>query len=181
MLKIQFFFIFVQTNIFFIQIFRKIFFFKLRKKKNEKKRFFHFSHVITKFFIYKVSELHKKKLFENFFRFTMFSSNVWFHCNIFFFNFLKRNIFFSSIFRIKSIFQHFFVFWNSSSRLIFIVTLSRNKTFKHFTKKNRIASWSSICEKVYRRFVFVYKKFDIKECWDFAHFRKHTHMNATKK
>ena len=137
MLKIQFLFIFVQTNIFFIQIFRKTFFFQITQKKKMKKRFRHFSHVITKFFIQNANELHKrKKIIRKFFSF----HNVQFRCLIllrhFFFDFWNATFFFfSSIFKIKSIFQHFFVFWNSSSRSIFIITLSRNKTLKHLTKK----------------------------------------------
>ena len=147
MLKIQFFFIFVQTNIFFIQIFRKIFFFKLRKKKM-KKRFRHFSHVITKFFIQNASEFHKKKKsFENFFHFTMFSSDVWIHCDIFFFDFWNVTFFFPLIFKIKSIFQHFFVFLKLVVALDFYYNVIAQQDFQTSYKKNRIASWSSFVKR----------------------------------
>ena len=111
----------------------------------------------------------------------MFCSNVWFYCDFFFSIFETQRFFFLHRF-LKSnwFFNIFSFFWNSSSCLIFIILLSCNEILKHLTKKlNRIVI--VICERVYGEFVLICKKFDIKECWDFAHFEKHTQLNATKK
>ena len=118
------------------KFFERLFFFELRKKKIMKKRFFHFSHVIIKFFIYNASELYKKKIIRKFFSF----HNVQFRCLIslrhFFFRFLKRNIFFFHRFlKSNRFFNIFSFFWNLSSRLTFIITLSCNQILKHLTKK----------------------------------------------
>ena len=49
-------------------------------------------------------------------------------------------------------------------------------------KKSSLFEWKlSHCEGVYRGFVLVCKKFDIEKCWDLAHFKKYTQLNAMKK
>ena len=151
----------------------EIFFFKSRKKK-WKNDFFHFSHIITKFFIYNLNEFYKReKIIRN--SFSLY--NVQFRCLIllrhFVFRFMKHNIFFYCFLKSNQFFNIFLFFWNLSSRSIFIILLLRNEVFNYFIKtSNRIVI--VICEKIYRRFVFLYKKFDIKECWNFAYFKKYT-------
>ena len=129
---------------FFRSDFLKNFFFSNYAKKKMKKRFFHFSHVITKFFIHNANELHKKKIIRKFFSFHYAQLRCLILLRHFFFDFWNARFFFFHRF-LKSnwFFNTFSLFWNSSSRSIFIITLSCNEIFKHFIKKNRIASWSS--------------------------------------
>ena len=183
--KFSFFLYSFKRAFFSFKFFERLFSFELRKKREWKSDFVIFRTSSQNFSFKTLANFtKKKKSFENFFRFTMLSSNVWFHYDIFFFRFLKRNIFFLfflSIFKVKSIFQHFFVFLKLVTALDFYynVIAQQSPQTSHKRKSNRIVI--VICERVYRGFVLICKKFDIKECWDFAHFRTHTQLNATKK
>ena len=91
----------------------------------------------------------------------------------FFFRFLKRNIFFFFIdFQNQIDFSTFFRFLKLVVALDFhynVIAQQDSQTF-HKKKSNRIVI--AICERIYRGFVLICKKFDIKKCWSLAHFRK---------
>ena len=58
-----------------------------------KKQFFHFSYIITKFFIYNANEFHKKNYLKIFFV-SQYLIQMFNFITTFFFRFMKRNIFF---------------------------------------------------------------------------------------
>ena len=172
--KFSFFLYSFKRTFFSFRFFERLFFFKLRKKKKRKNDFVIFRTSSQNFSFKTLTNFTKKKSFENFFRFTMFSSDVWFHYDIFFW-FLKCNIFFfidfSTFFRFLKLVVAFDFHYN--------VIAQQNPQTSHKRKSNRIVI--IIYEEVYKRFVLICKKFDIKECWDLAHFKKHTQLNAMKK
>ena len=131
-----------------------------------KKRFRHFSHVIIKFFIQNASEFHKrKKIIRKFFSL----HNVQFRCLIslrhFFFRFLKRNIFFFfHRFQNQIHFSTFFRFLKFVVALDLHYNVIAQQDFQIFHKKKSNRIVIVICEEIYRDFVLICKKFDIRKC-----------------
>ena len=91
--KFSFFLYLFKRTFFSFKFFEKNFFFKLRKKKM-KKRFFHFSHVITKFFIHNVNKLHKQKNHSKIFFVSQYSAQMSDFITTFFFSIFEAQYFF---------------------------------------------------------------------------------------
>ena len=105
--KFSFFYIRLNEH-FFYSNFSKEFFLSNYAKKKKKKRFRHFSHVITKFFIQNASEFHKrKKIIRKFFSL----HNVQFKCLI-----SLRHFF-------------FFDFWNATFSFFLFHRFSKSTRF----------------------------------------------------
>ena len=76
-----------------------------------KKRFFHFSHIIIKFFIQNVNEFHKKKNHLKIFFDSQFFVQIFDFIVTFFFSIFEMQFFFSLFFRNQIDFSIFFRFF----------------------------------------------------------------------
>ena len=101
----------------------------------------------------------------------MFNSDVWFHCDIFFLIFETQCFFFIDFWN-QIDFSIFFRFLKFVVTFGFHFNVIAQQNFQTFHKKklNRIVI--VICEEIYKRFVLICKKFDIKECFRLCVFQK---------
>ena len=119
----KFSFFYIRSNEHFFHLnFSKNFFFSNYAKKKWKNDFFIFHTSSQNFsFITLRNFTKEKKSFTNFFRFTMFSSDVWFHYDIFFFDFWDATFFFFHWFSKSNRFFNIFSFSETRRRVRFLL------------------------------------------------------------